>query len=73
MNKDNNSSSTADKMRDLAFGKDAIEYCAPEALTPYNRNARTHDERQIEVLMSSIRAFGFVPRQRLWHRFEVVI
>lgn len=60
MNKDNKSSSTADKMRDLAFGKDAIEYCAPEALTPYNRNARTHDERQIEVLMSSIRAFGFL-------------
>lgn len=30
-----------------------------DALVPYDRNARTHSEEQIEQLAESIRAFGF--------------
>ena len=40
--------------------KDQIRYYPPDALTPYDNNARTHDDDQIEVLMGSIEAFGFV-------------
>lgn len=40
-------------------GKLAIVYMHPEALTPYERNARTHDAAQIEQLKASIVEFGF--------------
>ena len=33
---------------------------AIEALTPYERNARTHSEAQVEKIANSIREFGFL-------------
>ncbi|TNE30970.1 MAG: DNA methylase N-4 [Alphaproteobacteria bacterium] len=45
---------------DYVCCKDQIRYYPPDALTPYDNNARTHDDDQIEVLMGSIEAFGFV-------------
>ncbi|MHA7819623.1 MAG: site-specific DNA-methyltransferase [Erythrobacter sp.] len=36
-----------------------VVYQAPDELVPDPRNARTHSKRQIEQIMSSIRAFGF--------------
>ena len=37
-----------------------IEYLAIEDLTPYEKNARTHDEYQIEKLKNSLKEFGFI-------------
>ena len=37
-----------------------IEYLAIEDLTPYEKNARTHDENQIEKLKNSLEEFGFI-------------
>ena len=37
-----------------------IEYLAIEDLTPYENNARTHDEYQIEKLKNSLKEFGFI-------------
>ena len=36
-----------------------IEQIPPELLKPYARNARTHSERQIALIMQSLEAFGF--------------
>lgn len=36
-----------------------VLYRKPEELTPYEGNARVHDERQITALMTSIKEFGF--------------
>lgn len=37
----------------------AIEYRAPSALKPYERNSRTHSPVQVEALARSIREYGF--------------
>lgn len=37
-----------------------IEYLAINDLTPYEKNARTHDEYQIEKLKNSLKEFGFI-------------
>lgn len=37
-----------------------IEYCAPASLHPDPGNARTHPAKQVDQLVASIRAFGFV-------------
>ena len=37
-----------------------IEYLAIDDLTPYEKNARTHDEYQIEKLKNSLKEFGFI-------------
>lgn len=37
-----------------------IEYLAIEDLIPYENNARTHDEYQIEKLKNSLQEFGFI-------------
>ena len=37
-----------------------IEYLAINDLTPYKKNARTHDEYQIEKLKNSLKEFGFI-------------
>jgi len=39
--------------------KSHIEYVAIEALIPYARNSRTHDDAQVAQIASSIREFGF--------------
>jgi ParB-like chromosome segregation protein Spo0J len=36
-----------------------IEYLPVEALRPYERNARTHSDAQIDAIAESIRQFGF--------------
>jgi ParB-like chromosome segregation protein Spo0J len=36
-----------------------IEYRAPDQLTPYPRNARTHSKKQIRQIAESVRQFGF--------------
>lgn len=36
-----------------------IIYVPPQALTPYSKNARTHDGAQIEKIVASIREFGW--------------
>lgn len=37
------------------------ELIALDKLKPYERNARTHSEAQIEMLVNSIKEFGFIP------------
>ncbi|WP_336491461.1 site-specific DNA-methyltransferase [Methylobacterium nigriterrae] len=37
-----------------------MAYCPLDSLRSYQRNARTHSERQIEQIAESIRAFGFI-------------
>ncbi len=37
------------------------EKIALSKLKPYEKNARTHSEKQIEMLVNSIREFGFIP------------
>lgn len=60
MVKESSTPLSVEELRRTALRHDRIEYRAPEALKPYPGNARTHDDAQIEVLMGSIRAFGFV-------------
>ncbi|MEO6153648.1 MAG: ParB/Srx family N-terminal domain-containing protein [Croceibacterium sp.] len=36
-----------------------IEDIPPELLRPYERNARTHGDKQIALIVQSIEAFGF--------------
>jgi DNA modification methylase len=40
-------------------GPHRVEPIAPNQLTPYSGNARTHSKRQIEQIAASIRKFGF--------------
>jgi hypothetical protein len=40
-------------------GPHRVEAIAPNQLTPYSGNARTHSKRQIEQIAASIRKFGF--------------
>jgi DNA modification methylase len=40
-------------------GRRRVEPIAPNQLTPYGGNARTHSKRQIEQIAASIRKFGF--------------
>ena len=40
-------------------GYHRVEPIAPNELTPYSGNARTHSKRQIEQIAASIRKFGF--------------
>lgn len=46
-------------MTDMTPAFARIEYIAPEALVPYERNARKHPQKQIRQIAASIRAFGF--------------
>ena len=39
--------------------KHQIEYLALDALIPYARNSRTHDDAQVAQIASSIKEFGF--------------
>jgi ParB-like chromosome segregation protein Spo0J len=41
-------------------GKLEIEMLSPNRLRPAQRNARTHNEAQIELLANSIVHFGFI-------------
>ena len=41
------------------FLSTTIEHWPVEKLIPYDRNARTHSEEQIEQIVRSIREFGF--------------
>ncbi len=52
--------SPATDARDLGeHGPHRVEAIAPNQLTPYSGNARTHSKRQIEQIAASIRKFGF--------------
>jgi ParB-like nuclease domain len=52
--------SPATDTRDLGeHGPRRVEAIAPDQLTPYRGNARTHSKRQIEQIAASIRKFGF--------------
>ncbi|MBA4801832.1 MAG: ParB N-terminal domain-containing protein [Euryhalocaulis sp.] len=46
--------------RDRAAMALKVRYVAPETLTPYAGNARTHSEKQIDKIARSIEQFGFV-------------
>ena len=46
--------------RKLAMpGLGPVEHLSPDLLRPYSRNARTHSERQVELIAQSIETFGF--------------
>lgn len=50
----------SDEMNAIAFRSNAIELVQISKLKPSPRNSRTHDERQLTVLVASLREFGFV-------------
>lgn len=50
----------AEQIRAAAFTDGRIEMTPIEAVRPYEGNARTHDEKQIAVIMASMREFSFV-------------
>ncbi len=50
----------SDKMNAIAFRSEAIERVPISRLKPSPRNARTHNEQQLTVLMASMREFGFI-------------
>lgn len=39
---------------------DKIELVRVDELRPYEKNARTHSEKQIEQIAASVREFGFI-------------
>lgn len=43
-----------------------VEYIAADKLKPYNRNARKHEEKSIDVIKNSIREFGFNDPIGIW-------
>lgn len=44
-----------------------VEYIPIESVKPYARNAKKHDEEQIEQIKNSIQAFGFNDPIAIWH------
>jgi acyl CoA:acetate/3-ketoacid CoA transferase beta subunit len=50
----------SDEINAIAFRSEAIERVLISRLKPSPHNARTHDERQLTVLMASMRKFGFM-------------
>lgn len=50
----------AEQIREAAFKDGRIEMVPIDAVKAYERNARTHDEKQTTVIMASMREFGFV-------------
>lgn len=51
---------TARQIRAAAFRCERIEHIPVDQLRPYPGNARTHDERQITIMVASMREFGFI-------------
>jgi len=41
------------------MARSEIEFLAPSALVPWERNARTHSNKQIRQIADSIERFGF--------------
>ena len=48
------------EMESVRIATDKVEILAISDLKPYENNARTHDENQIEKLANSIKEFGFI-------------
>lgn len=50
----------AEQIREAAFKDARVEMTRIGSLVDYPGNARTHDDKQIAVIMASLRQFGFV-------------
>ena len=50
-----------------------IEYLPPDALKPYDRNARRHTERDIEAIKASIRENGFCDPVGIWGPDNLIV
>lgn len=45
----------------------------PEDLTPYEKNARHHEEKDLEAICESIRTFGFNDPIGIWSERNIVV
>lgn len=59
METDKNTKELAGQIEAAAFRQARIEYLPIADLKPYANNARTHDDRQLDIMAASIREFGF--------------
>ena len=50
-----------------------IVYLSPDALTPYERNARRHGEEDVSAIMRSIEQFGFDDPIRIWGDKNLIV
>lgn len=50
-----------------------IEYVNPKELRPYERNARKHEEEDIEGIKASIRRFGFRDPIGVWGKKKTIV
>jgi hypothetical protein len=50
-----------------------IEYVDPKKLKPYAKNARVHDEEDIEAIRESIRVFGFNDPVGVWGKKNLIV
>ena len=51
----------------------AIEYVAPNELSPYKNNARKHEAEDVEAIMQSIRDFGFNDPIGVWGKNNSIV
>lgn len=51
----------------------AIEYVDPRSLKPYAKNARVHDEEDIQAIRESIRVFGFNDPVGVWGKRNLIV
>lgn len=50
-----------------------IEYVPLEKLTPYEKNARKHEEKDIKTIENSIRSFGFNDPIAVWGKNNTIV
>ena len=50
-----------------------IEYLAIDALKPYEKNARKHEEKDISAIIASIREFGFDDPVGIWSDDNLIV
>lgn len=50
-----------------------IEYLPVEALTPYEKNARKHEDKDVKTIVNSIREFGFNDAIGIWSDKNIVV
>lgn len=50
-----------------------IEYLALDELTPYEQNARRHEDQDVDAIVSSIREFGFDDPIGVWGDENIIV
>lgn len=50
-----------------------IEYIAPDKLTPYEKNARKHQEKDLAAIRASIAQFGFLDPIGIWGDKNIIV